>query len=158
MHNISGLKRWSEYDRYKAYQRAYLAKQEELMLKYGATMNDSMMPQKKFIDVYTAIKNERIAQGRKPGNIQRDIINEQAFEYSSKKAKVLAKKVSEIFNKSGETHERIRPIDIRVGNYAWVLDEIWDDIKVRRNELKEQGYSPNDIKKIISQEYFGSPE
>lgn len=158
MHNTSGLKRWSEYDRYKSYQRAYLAKQEELMLKYGATMNDSMMPQKKFIDVYTAIKNERIAQGRKPGNIQRDIINEQAFEYSSKQAKVFAKKVSQILDKSGTANERVRPIDIRVGKYAGTLDALFDDIKVRRNELKEQGYSPNDIKKIISQEYFGSPE
>lgn len=157
--NTSGLKRYTIDERYDIYRRKYIEAQDKLAQAHGQDMYDNMLSKRQFENLYNAYKNERAKEGKKPGNITRDIVTRQTYQYSQKQARVFSKRLKE---KLGD--KKIKQSDVRAGKYDSDLSMLWDDIKEfrerKREELRKQGKSESEInkelKKLVSQEFFGS--
>lgn len=135
---------------YDAYVQAYEKRKEELRRK-GLTMYERKYTKLEYDTTYTAIRNDRkreIREGKRKtvGDINRQMVNEQTYEYSLKQGRAMQKAIEV------QTGNKYKIADIRAGVFK--ID--WNEIKYRREELKEQGKSTWEIKKIIGQEYFGS--
>lgn len=153
MKNTSGLIRWSIDARYNIYRQRYMEKQDELARRYRLEMYDNMLSKVEYKTLYESIRNEKIAEGRAPGNINRDIIESQAYEYSFKQARVYAKALSEEFG-----GESVSPYKVREGDYEGELEGLYENIKETYHDAKRRGMSTSEAKKYISQTYFGSPD
>lgn len=157
--NTSGLKRYTIDERYDIYRRKYIEAQDKLAKTHGKDMWDNMLSKQQFENMYNAYKNERAKEGKKPGNITRDIITRQTYEYSQKQARVFAKRLKERLGSKG-----VKQSDVRAGKYNSGLATLWDDIeefrKKKREELEQQGKKKGEInkelEKLVSQEFFGS--
>lgn len=88
------LKRWTEEARYANYVKQFREKQAKMRAK-GLEMWDTMYSKEEFIEAYDAEKNYRLDIGKKPGNITRDLIAEQAYETSYKQARKLTQALIE---------------------------------------------------------------
>lgn len=163
--NTSGLKRYTIDERYDIYRRKYIEAQDKLAQKHGKDMFDNMLSKKQFENMYNAYKNTRAKEGKKPGNITRDIITRQTYEYSQKQSRLFAKKLKEKIGKD------VKEKDVRASKYNSELSVLWDDIEeFRRNKLKELEEEnehrrangeklldvKKELKKLVSQEFFGS--
>lgn len=163
--NTSGLKRYTIDERYDIYRRKYIEAQDKLAQKHGKDMFDNMLSKKQFDNMYNAYKNTRAKEGKKPGNITRDIITRQTYEYSQKQSRLFAKRLKERLDKD------VKEKNVRAGKYNSELSMLWDNIeefrKKKREELEQEneqrrarGEKPLDVNKkleeMVSQEYFGS--
>ena len=88
------LKRWTEEARYANYVKQFREKQAKMRAK-GLEMWDTMYSKEEFIEAYDAEKNYRLDSGKKPGNITRDLVTEQAYETSFKQARKLTQALIE---------------------------------------------------------------
>lgn len=88
------LKRWTKEARYANYVKQFREKQAKMRAK-GLEMWDTMYSKEEFIEAYDAEKNYRLDIGKKPGNITRDLISEQAYETSYKQARKLTQALIE---------------------------------------------------------------
>lgn len=153
MKNTSGLIRWSIDARYNIYRQKYMEKQDELDRRYGLEMYDNMLSKAEYKTLYESIKNEKIAEGRALGNINRDIIDKQAYEYSFKQARAYAKALGKELG-----GESVSPYKVRQGDYEGELEGLYGSIKETYHDAKRRGMSTAEAKKYISQTYFGSPD
>lgn len=153
MKNTSGLIRWSIDARYNIYRQRYMEKQDELDRRYGLEMYDNMLSKAEYNTLYNSIKNEKIAEGRNLGNINRDIIERQAYEYSFKQARAYAKALGEELG-----IDSLSPYEVRRGKYESELEGLYENIKEAYHDAKRRGMSTQEAKRYISQTYFGSPD
>ena len=135
---------------YRAYQKAYTALKKE-MAKNGYTMYQRRLTALEYRTLYKAYKNTRkneISQGKRKtlGNISRDILKSQQYEYSSKQAKVFQ---TAIKTQTGKTPS-IK--DIR----AKKVQVDWNAISLREKELRDQGWGWSRVHIQIAEEFFGS--
>ena len=154
MKNTLGLIRWSIDARYNIYRQRYMEKQDELDRRYGLEMYDNMLSKAEYNTLYNAIKNEKIAEGRNLGNINRDIIERQAYEYSFKQARAYAKALG----KELGTDKPLSPYEVRRGKYESELGGLYENIKEAYHDTIRRGINTQEAKKYISQTYFGSPD
>lgn len=152
MKNTSGLIRWSIDARYNIYRQRYMEKQDELDRRYGLEMYDNMLSKAEYKTLYESIRNEKIAEGRALGNINRDIIDKQAYEYSFKQARAYAKALSDKLR----TDRPLSPYEVRRGKYEGELEGLYKNIKRAYHDAKRRGMNPEEAKKHISKRYFGS--
>lgn len=153
MKNTSGLIRWSIDARYNIYRQRYMEKQDELDRRYGLEMYDNMLSKAEYNTLYNSIKNEKIAEGRNLGNINRDIIDRQAYEYSFKQARAYAKALGKELG-----IDSLSPYEVRRGKYESKLEGLYENIKEAYHDAKRRGMSMQEAKRYISQTYFGSPD
>lgn len=135
---------------YDAYVQNYKKAEAELKKK-GLTMADKMYNKLEYKTTYKAIKNDRekaIAKGERKtiGNINREMIKDQTYEFTQKQAKAMQKAIER------QTGNKYRLQDIRAKKYE--ID--WNEIDLRKAELKEMGLNFLEIKQVIGKEYFGS--
>ena len=131
-----------EYDRVKA-----------AMEKKGYTMASEKYTKIEWKITHRAETNdskEAIQEGKRKnvGNINRDLVREQQWHYSTAQAKAQRKS----YELRGGT-EKIKLSDIR-GDKIRVVD--WNEISIRNKQLRDNGKTWNEVHQIISQEYFGS--
>ena len=104
-----------------------------------------------FRAIYTALETDRklqIKKGqRKVANIMQDLVaRQQEYEYSFNQAKLLKKRIKEIYN------EDISIYQIRLGKTG----KFWEDVKLAQQELAEKGITGEQARKIIASTFFGS--
>lgn len=132
---------------YESYKKTYRKKQNTLTKK-GLQMYDSMLTKSEFEAVYEATRNDLkqlVKEGKRKvvGNVTQTIVTEQTYEYTQKQGKALQKYAE-------ATGQNLTQQQIRAGQ----LD--WDVLRDAQIELKELGYSKEEVRTIIGQEYFGS--
>lgn len=148
MKNTSGLKRWTLQERYDRYVMNYLERQQKLQ-KYGKTMAESLYNITEYQFQYESLKNTKLAAGKKPGNINQALVSEQAYDISYEQALNILKNKKDI----KQTPTALFKIRANIGN---ISNEWFDDIRNRREVLKELGRTPGEVRDIIASEYYGS--
>lgn len=133
---------------YESYRELYREKQNKLTAK-GLQMYDRMYTEREFYAVYRATKNDRVemvrnGELRSIGNITREIVMRQTYEYSFKQAKALAEYAR-------RTGQELTQQQIRAGQVDW--DALYD----LRAELAEQGLANDEIADEVATLLFGSP-
>lgn len=147
MRNTSGLKRWTLQERYDRYVMNYLERQQKLQ-KYGKTMAESLYNITEYQFQYESFKNTKLAEGKKPGNINQALVSEQAYKISYEQARNILKNMD-----VKATPMKLFQIRANVNN---ISDEWFDSIRNRREVLKELGRTPGEVRDIIASEYYGS--
>lgn len=147
MRNTSGLKRWTLQERYDRYVMNYLERQQKLQ-KYGKTMAESLYNITEYQFQYESLKNTKLAEGKKPGNINQALVSEQAYNISAEQARNILKNMD-----VKATPMKLFQIRANINN---ISDEWFDSIRNRREVLKELGRTPGEIRDIIASEYYGS--
>lgn len=133
---------------YKSYVKAYKAK-ESVLNKKGLSMYDTMYTKAEFKAVYKATRNdlkEEVSKGKRKvvGNITQTMISEQSYKYSQRQGKAFA-----IY--SEKTGQKLTQQQIRSGQIDFsIIDNVY-------KEYRKSGYTATESKKLISQNYFGSP-
>lgn len=148
MRNTSGLKRWTLQERYDRYVMNYLERQQKLQ-KYGKTMAESLYNITEYQFQYESLKNTKLAEGKKPGNINQALVSEQAYKISHEQALNILKNKNDI----KVTPMNLFKIRANVNNMS---EEWFDSIRNRREVLKELGRTPGEVRDIIASEYYGS--
>lgn len=148
MRNTSGLKRWTLQERYDRYVMNYLERQQKLQ-KYGKTMAESLYNITEYQFQYESFKNTKLAEGKKPGNINQALVSEQAYKISHEQALNILKNKNDI----KVTPMNLFKIRANVNNMS---EEWFDSIRNRREVLKELGRTPGEVRDIIASEYYGS--
>ena len=148
MRNTSGLKRWTLQERYDRYVMNYLERQQKLQ-KYGKTMAESLYNITEYQFQYESLKNTKLAEGKKPGNINQALVSEQAYKISYEQALNILKNKDDI----KVTPMNLFKIRANVNNMS---EEWFDSIRNRREVLKELGRRPGEVRDIIASEYYGS--
>ena len=134
---------------YQAYVRLYKNVASE-MDKKGYSMADKMYTKVEWETLHKAETNDRlkdIKNGKRKttGNINRDLVNEQRWEFSSSQAKALKKGILK--------GEKLTLTEIRGGKSSITREAIEE----RFTELKlSEGLTQKEASKIIAQEFFGS--
>lgn len=147
MRNTSGLKRWTLQERYDRYVMNYLERQQKLQ-KYGKTMAESLYNITEYQFQYESLKNTKLAEGKKPGNINQALVSEQAYNISAEQARNILKNMD-----VKATPMKLFQIRANINN---ISDEWFDSIRNRREVLKELGRTPGEVRDIIASEYYGS--
>ena len=147
MRNTSGLKRWTLQERYDRYVMNYLERQQKLQ-KYGKTMAESLYNITEYQFQYESFKNTKLAEGKKPGNINQALVSEQAYKISAEQARNILKNMD-----VKATPMKLFQIRANINN---ISDEWFDSIRNRREVLKELGRTPGEVRDIIASEYYGS--
>lgn len=147
MRNTSGLKRWTLQERYDRYVMNYLERQQKLQ-KYGKTMAESLYNITEYQFQYESLKNTKLAEGKKPGNINQALVSEQAYKISAEQARNILKNMD-----VKATPMKLFQIRANINN---ISDEWFDSIRNRREVLKELGRTPGEVRDIIASEYYGS--
>lgn len=137
---------------YAAYSRDYDKVAKE-MAKRGYTMADRKLTKMEWERTHYAYKNTRlieIKEGKRKtvGNINRDIIKSQQWEYTSAQARA-QRRSYEI--RGGK--KKLKISDIKAGTVQAVD---WNQISIREKELRAKGYGWAKVHTTISEEFFGS--
>ena len=127
MRNTSGLKRWTLQERYDRYVMNYLERQQKLQ-KYGKTMAESLYNITEYQFQYESLKNTKLAEGKKPGNINQALVSEQAYKISAEQARNILKNMD-----VKATPMKLFQIRANINN---ISDEWFDSIRNRRQVLK----------------------
>ena len=148
MRNTSCVKRWTLQERYDRYVMNYLERQQKLQ-KYGKTMAESLYNITEYQFQYESFKNTKLAEGKKPGNINQALVSEQAYKISHEQALNILKNKDDI----KVTPMNLFKIRANINNMS---EEWFDSIRNRREVLKELGRTPGEVRDIIASEYYGS--
>lgn len=139
---------------YQAYSRDYNKVAAE-MAKKGYTMAESKYTKAEWERAHQAEINDRnraIKEGKRKtvGNINRDLIKEQQWQFSSAQAKAQREAYNQ---KNPDRKEDLKIFDIR-GGKVQAVD--WNALTQREQELRNQGWGWGRIHSTISEEFFGS--
>lgn len=147
MRNTSGLKRWTLQERYDRYVMNYLERQQKLQ-KYGKKMAQPLYNIREYEFQYESLKNTRLAEGKKPGNINQSLVSDQAYKISDEQARNILKNMD-----VKATPMKLFQIRADIGG---ITENWFKKIESDRYALKEAGYSAKEIADIIASEYYGS--
>lgn len=137
---------------YKAYSRDYDAV-KKAMEKKGYTMAETKYSEEEWKRAHRAEINDRqrdIKERKRKtvGNINRDLIRRQQWQYSESQAKAQRR----AYTLSGGK-DKIKLSDIR-GGKVQAVD--WNAVSLREKELRNQGWGWGRVHSQISEEFFGS--
>lgn len=140
------IKRIPSYD---TYVKNYMSKANQLA-KHGYSMYSEMYSANEYYTQYISLRNDQVKQvmqgkRKRAANVMRDLINDQAYQFSKKQAE----KQMEVAKQFGYK-TTVNKLMVGDPGLKTIIDQ-------QVNLLKEQGYSNKEIHLIISQEYFGSP-
>ena len=141
---------------YTAYSRDY-NKVAKAMKKRGYTMAERKYTKMEWERIHYAETNDRklaIQRGERKtiGNINRDLIKEQQWTYSSAQAKA-QRQAWIIAHPDSKKSELPSIMDVR-GGKKQAVD--WNAISAREKELRTQGWGWARVHSTISSEFFGS--
>ena len=116
-------------------------------------------------EIYTEEQNDRIkeiekGERRSLGNINAKIISDQVYELSEKQAYSIfdyMKTLSEEERaKIGFNYKNINTAIMKIREGRFVKEDLglWEKIKLRRQELFQEGYKKADVAAIVSNEFF----
>lgn len=131
---------------YQTYLRQYENKRLALAKK-GYSMNERILTQREFMDTYDAVKQDMIAEGKKPANITRQIVTSQAYEVGYKQAMAAYRAYKEI----GDPQKLL---DIQTGVVP--VGELYDISSQYYHELRKSGMSAKEAQQYVSIEIWGS--
>lgn len=134
---------------YSKYVEAYAAKANQLA-KRGYQMYDQMMDASEYIANYQALRNDQLrdiqlGKRKTAGNILRDLVNDQAYQFSKKQAMRQLEVAKQFGYKTNV--QKLMAGDAGLG----------DILEAQKDLLRKQGLSNREVNLIMSQEYFGSP-
>jgi len=140
----------SRAELYKMYKAEYRVRAKANRAK-GLEMFQQKLTQAQFSTMYDRLKNSRleeIEEGKRKtvGNIVSDIVKKQQYEISYKQAVAYRKAML------SRTGEKLEFVKIRTGE----IGINWDVISAYQKELRDQGYSWENINLMVSSEFFGS--
>jgi len=151
--------------KYEAYVKEYNQVEAE-MKKRGYKMKEKMYSKAEWEEYYESEREgrlEAIAEGKRKttGNINRDLVKEQTYSLSTAQAKAQRRYLEQLDPESEEYKKILEKnggkaptlLDIR-GRKVQIVN--WQAVSDRNDELRQQGYSWDDVHKTISQEFFGS--
>ena len=162
MKNTTGLRRWSKEARYQVYLKGFNEKKASLASKGIAMFDSTPLSLREYTSQYEAIKATKTKLGKPAGNINRQIINDQAYELSQAKASSMTYaglKTGLIKDSSGF---RNLVQDVRSGKYSFTVEQVNKMIETRYSELRRtaasQGIKPSQFStwasSIIKTEFF----
>lgn len=171
-------RRWSgkaklSVKRYNAYKKAHKARINALRKKgfepyYNPkTGEDGSIPltYREYVEIYAEERNDRVKEIEKGdrkslGNINAKIISDQVYELSEKQAysifdymKTLSEEERQAL-KFNYKNINTAIMKIREGSFVRKDLALWDLIKARRKELFAMGNSKEDVRAIVSNEFF----
>lgn len=137
---------------YEAYSRDWDAT-EKAMKARGYTMAETKYTKEEWKRAHRAEKNDRlkaIKEGKRKtiGNINRDLIRRQQWQYTESQAKAQRR----AYEMSGGK-EKIKLSDIRGGKVEAVD---WTALSNREKELRNLGWGWGRVHAKVSEEFFGS--
>lgn len=149
---------------YAAYKQLYREKAKQLAAK-GRTMDDHMLKKSEWEVYKIAAQNQRKAEGLKgPGNINRDLVNRQAYKYSYAQARANQRAIK-AYNEEirqynltappGQKKQLIKANinQLRSGEYDMTF------LKQIYHELRDSGMSVDQtMEEIHNRFYGGSPK
>ena len=133
---------------YSTYLRMYEEKRQALAKK-GYDMDERMYSEREFFESYEAVKNDMLEKGKKPSNITRQLVTNQAYAVSYKEATA----IYHAYKNIGEPHKLL---DIQTGRISG--DNLYKVSSERYNQLKKEGKTSKEAQIIISTEIWGSPD
>ena len=162
MKNITGLKRWSKEARYQIYLKGFNEKKASLAAKGVVMYDNSPLSLREYTSQYEAIKATKEKLGKPAGNINRQIINDQAYELSQAKAASMT--YAGLRTGLIKDDQGFRNIvqEVRSGKHTFTTEQINKMIEARYSELRltaaSQGIKPNQFSQwassIIKTEFF----
>ena len=152
---------------YKAYRKAYFAKKrqfEKMNRQYEKKKKtqrfymrqDQPMSRSDFVTTYKLYKEDFEAEGVKNPNIIRQIVSDEAYQYSRKQYRGLreAIKSTDTLQRELGLPETFSEAEFRTGQ----IEIDWDIIRNNYHELIDvYKFTPAEAKEQIGQLYFGSP-
>lgn len=133
---------------YESYSRQWDDK-AALLAAHGVTMNQRKYTKAEWQAQHLRLTNERKAAGRKPGNINRDLVEKQAYGMTKKQVDALLEDKKKELKKKGYNSYQIR-------SGEWIEAELTKE----RRYYERMDWDEEDIDKrlkgYISTEYFGS--
>lgn len=123
---------------YLEYLAQYAERAAMLKNKYNSEMVLDVASQATFEAKYLALVNTRRRQGKRPGNVTRDIISDEAYEYTAAQAKAFSsyqKKQVELWGEAAEFG--VTQQKARLGKMP---KEFWEALKEDRQRLKKIYY------------------
>ena len=154
--------------RYNSYKKDFY-KRTNKMIENGLTPYDGVaLTYREYKEIYTEERNDRIkevesGERKQIGNINAKIISDQVYELSEEQAyaifdymKTLSEEEKEALNFS---YKNINTAIAKIRQGEFVSEELglWDIISSEREKLFKQGLSKAEVRKQISQTFFGSP-
>ena len=137
---------------YESYSREYNRVKKE-MKKRGYTMASEKYTKMEWKITHQAEINDRkndIIEGKRKtvGNVNRDLVKEQQWHYSTAQAKAQRRGY-----KLRGGKDKVKLSDIK-GGKTRVID--WNAVSQRNSELRSENKSWDEVHEIIAQEFFGS--
>lgn len=154
--------------RYNAYRRSF-AKRVDKMISQGLTPYDGIpLTYREYKEIWAEERNDRIKEIEKGersslGDINAKIISDQVYELSEEQAyaifdymKTLSPEEREALNFDYRNINKAIA-KLRQGEYVREELNLWEIIKEERDRLFASGLDKNEVRKKISQTFFGSP-
>ena len=132
---------------YQTYLKQYENRRAALARK-GYSMDERAYTEREYYEAYEAVKQDMIAEGKKPANITRQLVTNQAYVTSYKEAMVAYRAYRNI----GEPHKLL---DIYTGRVS--RDSLYNATSERYKQLKKEGKTGKEAQMIIATEIYGSP-
>lgn len=110
-------------------------------------MNERILTEREFMDTYDAVKQDMIAEGKKPANITKQIVTSQAYEVGYKQSMAAYRAYKNI----GDPQKLL---DIQTGKVP--VQELYDISSQYYHELRESGMSAKEAQQYVSIEIWGS--
>ena len=111
-------------------------------------MDERIYTEREYYENYEAVKNDMIAQGKKPTNITRQLVTNQAYAITYKEAMA----TYAAYRNIGEPHKLL---DIYTGRVS--RDFLYNATSERYKQLKKEGKTGKEAQMIIATERYGSP-
>ena len=158
--------RWNK--RYNSYLKRFYQRRDK-MLEEGLTPYNGV-PEKfrDFKELYSEYKNDRqkeVEKGKRTsiGNINDIIISDQLYELSEEQAYAIFDYMKTLSPEEREqldfSYKNINRAIAKIREGSFVKEDLglWDIIKEERERLFAQGLTKTEVRKKISQTFFGSP-
>ncbi|MBO7713204.1 MAG: hypothetical protein J6S85_06510 [Methanobrevibacter sp.] len=166
-------RRWSgvakrSVRRYNAYRKSF-SKRVDKMLEQGLTPYDGIpLTYREYKEIYAEERNDRLKEVEKGeraslGDINAKIISDQVYELSEEQAYAIFDYMKTLSPEEraaiGFDYKNINKAiaKLRQGEYVREDLGLWDIIRDERERLFAQGLKKDEVRKKISQTFFGSP-
>ena len=167
---MSKKRKWSgkakrQYRRFLSYKKNFDKRVAKLRAKGIEPYESKSLNYREYKYIYGEELNDRIkeverGERKSLGNINTKIISDQVYELSEKQAYSIfdyMKTLSEEERiKIGFNYKNINTAIMRIREGKFVREDLglWDIIRERRKELFDQGLNKNEVRTIVSNEFF----
>lgn len=158
-------KKYSMEELYEVYVNQY-AKSEGVQNRYGMEARHSMASFNDFVAEFEGQKKnyKELGKNFSVKQVAQMMAKDDVSHVTIAESEAQGFAISlQMYRKDKITGHEIHPTakkiarELRIGKRTSASDEFWNAVSLRYKELKEKGNTGKDAKKIISQEFFGSP-